>query len=165
MVSRRIVQRRRRHARSLCDWSSDVCSPDLKRAPSTPPMPTALDTVRIIAGIGGVEVAHFTVWHDKAGNAPAVTVPGLIFPDLGSFNGDELRQLNLIMPEPCKFISADLPFCSVIRPGTTEHSGALAAATALTNSGLFTGQSAGFFNTLHGLAVAADNALRGKGGD
>src|SRR5947207_16007249 len=24
---------RRRHTRSLCDWSSDVCSSDLKRAP------------------------------------------------------------------------------------------------------------------------------------
>ena len=102
---------------------------------------TALDTVRIIAGIGGVEVAHFTVWHDKAGNAPPVSVDGLVFPDMETFNGDELRQKNLIMPEPCKFISADLPECSVIRPGTVAHSGAVAAATALTNSGLFTGQS------------------------
>ena len=129
------------------------------------PKATALDTIRIIAGIGGVEVVHFTVWHDKAGNAPAVTVPGLVFPDLSSFDGDELRQKNLIMPEPCKFIRADLPACSVIRPGTTEHSGAVAAAMALSNSGLFKGQSSAFFNTLHALAVAADNAARGKGED
>jgi len=59
---------------------------------------TALDTVRIIAGIAGVEVAHFTVWHDKAGNAPPVSVDGLVFPDMETFNGDELRQKNLIMP-------------------------------------------------------------------
>jgi hypothetical protein len=71
-----------------------------------------------------------------------------------------LRQANLIMPEPCKFISTGLPACSVIRPGTTEHSGAVAAATAIANSGLFTGQSAAFFSTVHSLAVAADNARR-----
>src|ERR1051326_4186459 len=76
------------------------------------PKATAFDTIRIIAGIGGVEVAHFTVWHDKAGNAPAVTVDGLVFPDLETFDGDELRQKNLIMPEPCKFIDANLPACS-----------------------------------------------------
>jgi len=120
----------------------------------------ALDTIRIIAGIGGVEVAHFTVWHDKAGNAPAVSVPGLVFPDLSTFDGDELRQKNLIMPEPCEFIHSNLPPCSVIRPGTTPNSGALAAVAALTNSGLFSGQSAAFFNTLHALAEAADNARR-----
>jgi hypothetical protein len=87
-------------------------------------------------------------------------VPGVVFPDLASFNGDELRQSNLIMPEPCKFISAGLPACSVIRPGTTEHSGAVASATAVANSGLLAGQSAAFFSTLHSLAVAADNARR-----
>jgi hypothetical protein len=127
---------------------------------------TDLDTIRIIAGIGGVEVAHFTVWHDKAGNAPPVSVDGLVFPDMETFNGDELRQKNLIMPEPCKFISADLPECSVIRPGTVANSGALAAARALTNSGLFTGQSPAFFAALHQLAEAADAAVRhGPGSD
>ena len=118
------------------------------------------DTIRILAGIGGVEVNHFAVWHDKAGNAPAVTVPGLVFPDLGSFDGDESRQKNLIFPEPCKFISAGLPACSVIRPGTTANSGAVAAATGLANSGLFTGQSPAFFAAVRALAIAADNARR-----
>src|ERR1051326_1626156 len=122
------------------------------------PKATAFDTIRIIAGIGGVEVAHFTVWHDKAGNPPAVTVDGLVFPDLETFDGDELRQKNLIMPEPCKFIDANLPACSVIRPGTVASSGAVAAATFLTNSGLFTGQSDAFFAALHKLAEAADAA-------
>lgn len=127
------------------------------------PKATAQDTIRILAGIGGVEVNHFAVWHDKAGNAPAVTVPGLVFPDLESFDGDESKQKNLIFPEPCKFISADLPECSVIRPGTTANAGAVAAVTSLTNSGLFSGQSGAFFTLLHHLALAADNARREPG--
>lgn len=118
------------------------------------------DTVRIAAGIGGVEVNHFAVWHDKAGNAPAVSVPGLVFPDLESFNGDESRQKNLIFPEPCDFISQDLPQCSVIRPTSSRNAGALAAATAFINSGLFKGQSPAFFAMLRTLAVAADHASR-----
>src|SRR5260221_1228446 len=30
---------RRRHTRSLCDWSSDVCSSDLRRRPQPAPQP------------------------------------------------------------------------------------------------------------------------------
>jgi ferritin-like protein len=116
------------------------------------------EVVRILAGIGGSEVSHFTVWHDKAGNAPAVTVGSLVFPDLGTFDGDESKQLNLIMPEPCKFLRADLPACSVIRPASTANAGAVAAATALTNSGLFAGQSQAFFDALNSLAADADKA-------
>jgi hypothetical protein len=124
------------------------------------PNTTALGTVRIVAGIGGVEMAHFTVWHDKAGNAPAVSVNGLVFPDMASFDGDELRQANLIMPEPCKFISTSLPACSVIRPGTTANSGAVAIAKAVMASNILSGQSAAFFSILNTLATAADNAKR-----
>jgi Ferritin-like domain len=125
------------------------------------PKATDLDVVHILAGIGGSEVNHFAIWHDKAGNAPAVSVNGLVFPDLGKLDGDALRQKNLIMPKPCKFLRADLPACSVIRPSSTEKAGAVAAATALTNSGLFAGQSAAFFSTLNGLAADADKAVRG----
>ncbi len=127
------------------------------------PQAHARDSVRILAGIGGVEVNHFAVWHDKAGNAPAVSVPGLVFPDLDSFNGDELRQKDLIFPEPCKFISTGLPLCSVIRPGTTRNSGAVASATAFINDGLFIGQPPAFFRALRTLAVAADQARREDG--
>jgi hypothetical protein len=70
------------------------------------------------------------------------------------------RMTNLIMPEPCTFIDPSLPECSVIRPGTTPHSGAVAAATALTNSNLFMGQLPEFFATLNALAQAADAARR-----
>lgn len=116
--------------------------------------------LKILFGIGGAEVNHFAIWHDKAGNAPEVTVPGVSFPDMESFNGDELRQKNLIMPEPCDFISEGLPNCSVIRPSSKQKAGAVAALTGLTNSGLFMGQSPAFFNFMTQLAQAADAASR-----
>lgn len=116
--------------------------------------------LKVVVGIGGTEVNHFAIWHDKAGNAPAVTVPGVSFPDIESFDGDPTRQKNLIMPEPCQFISSQLPKCSVIRPTSLSKAGAVAAFTALTDSGLFTGQSSAFFNMMNLLARLADLARR-----
>jgi hypothetical protein len=116
--------------------------------------------LKVVVSIGGSEVNHFAIWHDKAGNAPAVTVPGVSFPDLESFDGDELRQKNLIMPEPCQFIHPSLPRCSVIRPVSIQKAGAVAAFTSLRNSGLFMGQSAAFFQLMNSLAHAADAAIR-----
>ena len=124
------------------------------------PRVSSLEVIKIVAGIGGSEVVHFAIWHDKAGNAPAVTVPGVSFPDMETFNGDESRQNNLIMPEPCKFVRADLPVCSVIRPTSRQNAGAVAAATAFTNSGLFIGQTPQFFQALMSLARSADAAVR-----
>ena len=124
------------------------------------PKVTHLGVLRILVAIGGTEINHFAIWHDKAGNAPPVTVGNLVFPDLTKFAGDESRQTNLIMPEPCKFLRADLPACSVIRPTSTENAGAGAAATGLANSGLFAGQSKAFFSALAALADAADEASR-----
>src|SRR5438552_3825877 len=80
------------------------------------PQVTHPDVVRIVPGIGGAEVHHFAIWHDIAGDAPAVSVNGLVFPNFETFDGDEARQKNLIMPEPCTFLRADLPPCSVVRP-------------------------------------------------
>ena len=125
------------------------------------PKVTDLTVLKIVLGIGGAEVVHFAIWHDKAGNAPEVKVPGVSFPDMKSFEGDELRQKNLIMPEPCKFINPQLPACSVIRPFSLQRAGAVAAFTGLANSGLFRGQTRTFFRTLHDLALAADAAFRG----
>jgi len=125
---------------------------------------TNLTVLKILFGIGGVEVNHFAIWHDKAGNAPAVTIPGVggvAFPDLGSFDGNQSRQLNLIMPEPCTFIDPTLPACSVIRPSSLANAGAVHAFHALSSSGLFKGQSAAFINFISGLANAADAARRG----
>jgi hypothetical protein len=120
-----------------------------------------LTVLRIVTSIGGTEVYHFAIWSDGAGNAPKVKVPGLTFPDIEEeFDGDPLRQKSLIMPEPCQFLDASLPHCSVIRPTAPENAGAVAAVTGLTNSGLFSGQSQAFFQTLSDLAAAADAAYR-----
>jgi len=67
---------------------------------------------------------------------------------------------SLVMPRPCKFISADLPLCSIIRPTSIALAGATAAAQFLTDRGLFHGQSDAFFNALFGLARKADRAVR-----
>lgn len=124
------------------------------------PKASSFDLLEILPSIGGSEVVHFAIWHDKAGNAPEVSVPGVSFPDMESFNGDPLRQKNLIMPEPCRFLRSGLPAASVVRPVTTANAGAVAAATGLTNSGLFDGQPPAFFTLLNGLAQAADAAVR-----
>lgn len=122
---------------------------------------TDLTVLKILLGIGGSEVNHFAIWHDKAGNAPEVEVPGVSFPDMKKFEGDELRQKNLIMPEPCKFIASNLPECSTIRPiAAPGKPSATAAFHGLTESGLFSGQSSSFFTTMNNLARAADNAFR-----
>jgi hypothetical protein len=103
---------------------------------------------------------HFQTWHDKAGNAPPLTDPtnGLVFPDL---NADgEATQTNLIMPEPTIFLQRKFPIVSVIRPTQTAGA-AVGAVKALTDDGLFRGQSAEFLAVLNGLAKAADAARHG----
>src|SRR6266446_3025527 len=81
---------------------------------------TSVEVLRILLSIGGTEIMHFQTWHDKAGNAPALTavdpVTGVAvtFPDLNSppFGGEDF-QTNLIMPEPTAFLSRKLPACSI----------------------------------------------------
>jgi len=82
---------------------------------------------------------------------------GLVFPDL---NQNPATTTSLVMPRPCKFISADLPLCSVIRPTSIGLAGATAVVQFLTSTGLFAGQSDAFLHTLASLAVAADRAVR-----
>jgi Ferritin-like domain len=127
---------------------------------------TNLEVLRIIVSIGGVETNHFSLWHDKAGNAIAqplagVTDPetGVTFPDLNA-KGGELNQTNLILPEPCEFLSPSLPACSIVRPTLDQFGGALATIKSFTADRLFEGQSAKFFRTVHQLARKADAARR-----
>jgi hypothetical protein len=127
---------------------------------------TSLEVLRIIVSIGGVETNHFSLWHDKAGNAVAqplagVTDPetGVTFPDLNA-KGGELRQTNLILPEPCDFLNEDLPECSIVRPTLDDNGGALATIKSFTADRLFEGQSPKFFRTIHQLARDADAAQR-----
>jgi len=131
---------------------------------------TGREVLKITLGIGGDEVAHFLEWVDFAGNgvqqpvAPFTdSISGLTFPDF--FNDPPLSpatlvQPSLIFPVPCEFISANLPHCAVIRPSDDRFAGAQAAVTALTNDGLFIGQSTKFFQTLKQLAEEADAAHR-----
>src|SRR5246500_2375218 len=98
--------------------------------------PTVL---RILVSIGGVEIDHFGLWHEKSGNAVSQPlagvidpVTGLAFPDLNALNS-ELDQTNLILPEPCEFIDKNLPQCSVIRPTSTKEGGAVATIKAFTD--------------------------------
>ena len=121
------------------------------------------EVLKILLSIGPTETAHFQTWQDKAGNAPPLTDPtnGLVFPDLNSppFGGEDF-QTNLIMPEPCPFISRSLPVCSVIRPIETKGA-AKGALNFLTVMGLFIGQSKTFFDFMRNLAEDADEARRG----
>lgn len=129
---------------------------------------TSVEVLRILISIGPTETMHFQTWSDKAGNAPPLTAVdpmtgvSVTFPDLNSppLGGEEF-QTNLIMPEPCPFLSRKLPPCSVIRP--TETKGiAKGVVKFLTDMGLFIGQSPAFFDFLHDLAEDADEARRGR---
>lgn len=130
---------------------------------------SSTEVLRILISIGPTETMHFQTWSDKAGNAPPlsnvvdpVTKVSVTFPDFSSA-GEDLKS-NLIMPEPCPFISKDLPICSVIRP--TETKGiAMGVVKFLTAMGLFNGQSKEFFTLLADLAEDADEARREHGHD
>ena len=131
--------------------------------PSLAQRVTNAEVLRVLLSIGPTETAHFQTWHDKAGNAPALTDPtnGLVFPDLNAppFGGQDF-QTNLIMPEPTIFLSRKFPVCSIIRPTETVGA-AMGALKALTADGLFIGQSQEFFAVLTELAKQADAAQRG----
>src|SRR4029079_16619404 len=116
----------------------------------------SLLALRIVTSIGGTEVAHFEIWHDTVGHIPPVNSgDGLVFPDL---EASEETDPALVMPKPCKFISEDLPLCSIIRPTSISLAGATAAVQFLTDTGLFVGQSNEFFQVLSRLAAEADKA-------
>ena len=136
--------------------------------PSMAQRATHVEVLRILISIGPTETMHFQTWSDKAGNAPPLTavdpVTGVsvTFPDLNSppFGGEDF-QTNLIMPEPCPFLSRKLPPCSIIRP--TETRGiATGVVNFLTAMGLFIGQPPTFFELLRDLAEDADKARRGR---
>ncbi len=125
------------------------------------------EVLRILLSIGPTEAMHFQVWHDKAGNAPALTTADPVtgvkveFPNLNAppFGGEDF-QTNLIMPEPTIFLNRKFPVCSIIRPTQTKGA-AMGAAKALTDDGLFIGQTnPEFFELLRDLASDADAARR-----
>jgi hypothetical protein len=126
---------------------------------------SSVEVLRILISIGPTETMHFQTWADKATHTVSpplapLTDPtnGLTFPDLST--AGKLFTPNLIMPEPCPFLSRKLPKCSIIRP--TETKGiAMGVVKFLTDMGLFIGQSPEFFQLLLNLAADADAAERG----
>jgi len=132
--------------------------------PSMAQRATSVEVLRILISIGPTETMHFQTWSDVAGNAPPlsavdpVTGVRVRFPDLEVEN--ELFDKALIMPEPCPFLSRNLPPCSIIRPTKTQGV-AMGALKFLTDMGLFIGQSPAFFSYMRQLAQEADAARRG----
>ncbi len=135
---------------------------------------TNLEVLRVLLSIGPSETMHFQVWHDKAGNAPAITDGDLTFPDLNSGvnpnNGatgasvaDEF-QTNIIMPEPTIFLNSKFGPVSIIRPTAEPAGGAKGAVQSFVDDGLFldpaTGTSTSIVAVLMRLAEEADEARR-----
>ncbi|HWW85362.1 MAG TPA: ferritin-like domain-containing protein [Vicinamibacterales bacterium] len=120
---------------------------------------TSLEVLKITLSIGGSEIMHFQTWHDKAGNAVPLTDGDLTFPDL-AHNHAELLQANLIMPEPCDFISKQLPRCAIIRPTGPGQIDAIGAINGFIADGLFIGQNPEFVQRLLTMAAEADQAKR-----
>jgi len=135
--------------------------------PSMAQRASSVEVLRILISIGPTETMHFQTWSDIAGNVVSppqapLTDPtnGLVFPNLNATPfGGATFQTNLIMPEPCPFLSPALPKCSIIRP--TETLGiATNTLKFLTAMGLFIGQSPQFFEQMQELASEADAARR-----
>ncbi|MGI8960784.1 MAG: ferritin-like domain-containing protein [Bryobacteraceae bacterium] len=130
--------------------------------PSLAQRVTNPEVLRILLSIGPTETMHFQNWQDKAGNATPltdtdpITKATVTFVDLHT-NQPESLQANLIMPEPCPFLSRKFPPCSIIRATETKGA-AMGALKALTADGLFIGQSKEFFEFLRDLAEDADEA-------
>ena len=142
---------------------------------------SSLEVLRILISIGGVEIDHFSLWHDKMGNAFAPMLAPLVDPGTGltfpNFNdpgsqhngklsaadqkaGSQMFQTNLIQPEPCQFISPNLPACSVIRPTLSQNGGAMATVQSFIADRLFFGQNPAFLEQLMDLASEAEAARR-----
>jgi hypothetical protein len=134
--------------------------------PSLAQRVTSPEVLRILLSIGPTETCHFQTWHDKAGNAVQPTLapltdptnPALVFPNVNALKSEDF-QANLIMPEPCPFLSSGFPRVSIIRP-TETIGAAMGAAKSLMMDGLFIGQSSQFFQLLLDLASDADKATR-----
>jgi hypothetical protein len=122
---------------------------------------TSAEVLKITISIGGSEIMHFQVWHDKAGNATPLTDQGITFVDLTK-NQPETLQANLIMPEPCDFISTSLPPCAIIRPTSPGQLDATGAIKGFIADGLFIGQqrSKEFQDLILDMAAEADAARR-----
>jgi hypothetical protein len=114
---------------------------------------SSLVTLRIVTNIGPTEAMHFLLWNEKAGGVPAAdSGDGLVFvPPPAPAK---------IFPTPCAFLGQGFPANSVVRPTSPHLNGPTAVVNFLAKTGLFHGQSDGFFQVLNGLAAAAEAASR-----
>lgn len=117
-----------------------------------------LDVLRIVGSIYATEAIHYAIFEDTFGGISAFKNGDgtLDVPDLTEGQNESEH----VMPKRCTFLRKNLPTCSVIRPSSTKHAGAVAAFKALKASNLFEGQSHKFFETLNMLAQEADAAVR-----
>jgi hypothetical protein len=72
----------------------------------------------------------------------------------------DVVKTNLIQPEPCEFLSPNLPACSVIRPTLSANGGPIATVQSFIADGLFIGQNPQFLEQLMDLASEAESAQR-----
>src|SRR6266403_1993621 len=132
--------------------------------PSLAQRVTDPEVLRVVLSIGPTEAMHFQTWQDKAGNATPLTVVDPInenstvtFVDLTLDSTPATLRNNLIMPEPCPFLNENFPIRSIVRPTETKGA-AMGALKALTDDGLFIGQTPEFMQLLTDLASDADAA-------
>jgi hypothetical protein len=144
---------------------------------------TNREVMRVLLSIGGVEIDHFSLWHDKGANAVAQPLAGISDPETGlvfpDFNnpanqknaglspadqaaGSQMFQTNLILAEPCEFLSSSFPPVSIIRPTLTANGGAVATIKAFMADNLFLHQSNAFLDLVMDIAAAADAVQPGQ---
>jgi hypothetical protein len=129
---------------------------------------TSVEVLRLLISMGPIELMHFQTFSLIAGGVRPLTDPtnGLTFPNLNSgkdpnngSRGDGVREMfqtNLILPEPCPFITQA---CRRVRSSVRQATGVAEGAQVLTAMGLFIGHHE-FFSFLTDLADAADAAAR-----
>lgn len=119
---------------------------------------SSVEVLEIVSSIYATEAIHFAIFNKVLEQYPGFNngKGTLVIPDLT----DRRQNSAHVMATPTQFLRADLPRCSVIRPGTPKNSGAVASATGLVKSGLFTGQSQTFLDAVVSFAKAADAATR-----
>jgi hypothetical protein len=113
------------------------------------------NALAILAAIGPTEVYHFSIFQTSLEGIRPINAPNRpVFPNIRAnvANGK-------VLPRPAPFFNTGFPLCSVIRPSSIAEAGAVAAATSLNASGLFTGNGP-LVTAAVGLAQAADAATR-----
>jgi hypothetical protein len=97
---------------------------------------TSLEVLRIIVSIRGVETNHFSLWHDKAGNAVAQPLAGVAgpqtgvtFPDLNA-KGGELNQTNPSSPNHASSCTRTYPAARSCDPRSTDSGARSRRSTA-----------------------------------